>query len=355
MTVSTVSMNFGLDDEREAIVRWGRDFVDRSGGLAYGRALRDGTLDVGASYHQMSDAGFTSMGLKGDGSRLDRALVCEQLGAGLIWSPFFEASVLTGALAASEDKVLAQIVDGAIVSTTAPDLLAQPIRLAADGTMPAVEFRSPWLGVATHVMLPLAEGTGCVDRIALVPRERFVVSDGGHYMASVPILQAKLAASSDLSADSILLVGRDDWYREAVTDFLGALAAFCVGAAQRAIDIAADYAKERVQFGRAIGSFQAQQHKLADALLHTRQARQLTYAAAVRDKTDRVLAASGAFRLAAKAFSQAGLTGSLVHGGYGLTLEYDIHLYFIYSKLIEVMYGRVAQRLLVDAIRSEDR
>ena len=53
----------------------------------------------------------------------------------------------------------------------------------------------------------------------------------------------------------------------------GGLAASCVGAAQRAVDLAVEHAKERVQFGRPIGAFQAVQHRLADMQMRVDQAR----------------------------------------------------------------------------------
>ncbi len=109
------------------------------------------------------------------------------------------------------------------------------------------------------------------------------------------------------------------------------VAAEMCGAATRALEIATGYAKERTQFGRPIGSFQAVQHRLVDIWAPVEGLRSLVYAAAwALDRRD-----SSAPRRASMAKAYAGwrmpaaVSSTIqVHGGVGFTFEHDIHLYY---------------------------
>jgi len=105
-----------------------------------------------------------------------------------------------------------------------------------------------------------------------------------------------------------------------------------VGAAARALELAVDYAKERVQFDRPIGSFQAVQHLCADMLRTVELGRAAAYyacwASGAADATEAHRAATLACAFAADAFPQLGGTAIQIFGGIGFTWEHDIHLYF---------------------------
>jgi len=124
-----------------------------------------------------------------------------------------------------------------------------------------------------------------------------------------------------------------------------ALAAEQVGGAQRCLDMSVAYAKERVQFGRPIGSFQAIKHKCADMLLRVESARSASYfagwAAAVGDEELPVLA-SLAKAYCSDAYFHCAAEALQIHGGVGFTWEYDVHLYFKRAKSSEVFLGDAA-------------
>jgi alkylation response protein AidB-like acyl-CoA dehydrogenase len=125
------------------------------------------------------------------------------------------------------------------------------------------------------------------------------------------------------------------------------LAAYAVGAAQAAVDMALAYSKMRVQFGRPIGSFQALQHKLADAAMGVEQARTLVQYAAWLRGAQRPCSQEAAMAklLAGSAFRRAAYAATLTHGGYGFMEEQDIQLYFRRAKLLEHQLGSpVAQQ-----------
>ena len=112
-----------------------------------------------------------------------------------------------------------------------------------------------------------------------------------------------------------------------------ALAAEQLGGAQRCLDLSVAYAKERVQFGRPIGSFQAIQHKCADMMLAVECARSAAYTAAcvvgeTEESDELARAASLAKATASDAFFRCAADALQIHGGVGFTWEYDVHLYF---------------------------
>lgn len=121
------------------------------------------------------------------------------------------------------------------------------------------------------------------------------------------------------------------------------VAAQLLGIAQAATDLALSYAKEREQFGRPIGSFQAVKHLLADNLVRIEVARAAVYAAGVTLDDPEVgppeRAAVAAKLMAGEAAVANAKTGVQVHGGMGYTWEVDAHLYFKRAYALEPIFG----------------
>jgi alkylation response protein AidB-like acyl-CoA dehydrogenase len=121
-----------------------------------------------------------------------------------------------------------------------------------------------------------------------------------------------------------------------------ALAAELTGIAQRAMEMSVDYARDRKQFGRPIGSYQAVSHRCAQMLLETEGARSASYYAAwCGDAEPETLALAACM---AKAYaSDAGwrvCTSALqVHGGIGFTWEHDLHFFLKRAKVDSILYG----------------
>jgi alkylation response protein AidB-like acyl-CoA dehydrogenase len=121
-----------------------------------------------------------------------------------------------------------------------------------------------------------------------------------------------------------------------------ALAAEQVGGAQRCLDMSVAYAKERVQFGRPIGSFQAIKHKCADMMVEVESARSASYYAgwaASQGTTELPVAASLAKAFCSDAYFRCAAQSLQIHGGVGFTWEYDVHLYFKRAKSSEILFG----------------
>ncbi len=120
-------------------------------------------------------------------------------------------------------------------------------------------------------------------------------------------------------------------------------AAYAVGMAEACCDLSVAYAKEREQFGRPIGSFQAVKHLCSDMAVRVEVARAAAHAAAVH-LDDRGLggterAVSGAKLLAGEAAIANGRSATQVHGGMGFTWEVDVHLYLKRAWVLDTVFG----------------
>jgi alkylation response protein AidB-like acyl-CoA dehydrogenase len=121
-----------------------------------------------------------------------------------------------------------------------------------------------------------------------------------------------------------------------------ALAAEQVGGAQRCLDMTVAYAKDRKQFGRPIGSFQAIKHKCADMLLKVESARSAAYYAgwaASVGEPDIPTVASLAKAYCSDAYFHCASEAIQIHGGVGFTWEYDVHLHFKRARSTESFLG----------------
>jgi alkylation response protein AidB-like acyl-CoA dehydrogenase len=115
-----------------------------------------------------------------------------------------------------------------------------------------------------------------------------------------------------------------------------------VGGSQEVLDMAVEYAKVRIQFGRPIGSFQAIKHKCADMLLEVESAKSAAYYAswcAAEDNDELPSVASLAKAYCSEAYFDATAENIQIHGGIGFTWEHDAHLYFKRAKSSETLLG----------------
>lgn len=115
-----------------------------------------------------------------------------------------------------------------------------------------------------------------------------------------------------------------------------------LGSANRVLEMAIQYAKDRVQFGRPIGSFQAVKHRLADMLVDVEGMRSIAYYAAWcvgQGGAESSTAASSAKIWCSDASRRVMASGLQVHGGIGFTWEHDLHLFLKRAQLDQVSFG----------------
>jgi len=131
-------------------------------------------------------------------------------------------------------------------------------------------------------------------------------------------------------------------WRRVVEDIDVALCAELVGTAERALELAVEYAKVRVQFDRPIATFQAIKHKAADMLHHLELARVGTHYAAWASDTDspeRERAAAMAKGYAGEAAVDVTAESIQIHGGVGFTWDVDCHLLYRRAKQDDLLFG----------------
>ena len=120
------------------------------------------------------------------------------------------------------------------------------------------------------------------------------------------------------------------------------VAADLLGSAEAALDLTRQYASERVQFGRPIGTFQAVSHRLADTLVDVEIGRSLLYGACLAIEEGRENAAplvSAAKASLSDAAVRAAETALQIHGGVGFSWEYDVHLHLRRSRCNAALLG----------------
>ena len=324
-------------------------------------------------------------------------IVMEELGRGLTCSPLLGSAVLTAqALLASGDTVACQrllpaIADGSAVAalawtapaghwdpgeaayaahpaarTTAADAIqaiaeaAGPDAGTGAGTgapkasVPSVSSPDDWVltGEAHHVLdgdqadvlLAAARTPGGVGLFEVDPRGRGVARaavttmDTTRRLAIVRLDRAPGRPIGAIPGSAALARARD----------LAGIArsAAQVGAAQRALELTVAYTKVRVQFGRAIGSFQALQHRMAGLHVLVESARSLSYAAA--DAAAEGAADLGLHAAAAKVYCSEALArvaGEMIqmHGAIGITWEHDAHRYLKRAHGAGQLFGRPSE------------
>lgn len=356
-------MDFALTDEQQELSRIVRALLERHAGSAAVRAAAitetgyDADLwrllseEVGAAAlaipEEFGGAGF---------SWFETALVLEAVGYSLAPTPLLASAVLAAdaLLLSSNDeaceRLLPAIAEGSSIGTVAwadrsghwrtdgSDVTATPAdswvldgtaRLVLDGTSADVVL----------VVATTSNGVGLFE----------VADENGLVRTTTPAVDPTLRlATLEFAATPARLL-RDD--ASAVLEVLRerasvAVACLQVGAAQRALDMTVEYSKQRVQFGRAIGSFQALKHRMADMLVDVETSRTVAWAAAWSvAATDDDLPARAAL---AKAWCSEALdrvAGELVqlHGGIAITWEHDAHLVFKRAHALGQLFGAAGE------------
>jgi alkylation response protein AidB-like acyl-CoA dehydrogenase len=294
------------------------------------------------------------------GTLVDQAVAVEELGAALACGPSFGTVYLAipALVAASagpvRNEVLAELVEGrrtAALAVTdragAFDASAVAVTAAGSGdawTLAGTVERVVDAGAADDLLVA-AVGQ---DGVGL-----YAVDAAGPGVARTPLLTVDTSrpqAGVTLSDAPARLVAGPAEAERVVTHALqvgsALLAVEQVGAAQHMLDVAVQYAKDRLQFGRPIGSFQAVKHRLADMMVDLEHARSTAYHAvwALTDGSDDpALAASIAQATCSAAFSRIATDAIQTLGGIGFTWEHQAHLYFKRATTDAALLGSAEQ------------
>jgi alkylation response protein AidB-like acyl-CoA dehydrogenase len=307
----------------------------------------------------------------GDGYGLvELSVVVGEMGRVLLPSPFFSTVVLAAtAVVASGDAGAAERLLPGISAGTTTAALAVPDR-AGSWELAAGELRVRVTGSGAEVLLegvaPLVVGGATADVVLVVADgpggptlyEVDATSAGVHRTALRSLDLTRRMARIDFRAAPARRVGEAGAAVPVVAHVLdiatAALAAEQVGGARACLETATAYAKERMQFGRPIGSFQAVKHKCADMLTRVQVADAAATEAAraidgVPGAPEPGVAAAVAHAVCSEAFMAVAAENIQVHGGIGFTWEHPAHLYYRRAKASQLLFGGPAvyyERLL---------
>ena len=282
-------------------------------------------------------------------------VVFEEMGRVLLCAPFFASVALAANLLLSTDDEIAKadylpgLASGDLIGTVA---LAEASGRWDESGVSLAATRTAGGWALTGEKLFVLDGT-VADLILIAARTPagvsvFAVEKEAPGLAVEPLAtmdQTRKQARVLLRATPARLVGDEGAGWAAISRMLdlaaAALAAEQVGGAQRVLEMAVDYAKTRVQFGKPIGSFQAIKHKCADMLLAVESARSAAYYAgfAADDGDELPVAASLAKAYCSEAYLRTAAENIQIHGGIGFTWEHPAHLYFKRAKSSELLFG----------------
>jgi alkylation response protein AidB-like acyl-CoA dehydrogenase len=320
-------VEFGFSDEQREIQSTARDFLSSRFKPEKVRELAESDSPYDdAIWREMGELGWPGIALPeehgGQGlGVMELVILQEELGYACAPSPFVSnaAAGLLIADAGSEEqraRWLPGIASGEARGATALTPDAEPIVGAAEGSE----------------VLVLGDGDGArLVETSAASLERLEMID-----TTRAYFRASADGGDPLPGD----VG------PAVDKATLALAAELVGVAQRALDMAVEYAKEREQFERPIGAYQAVSHRLADMLWAVEEARSLTYYAgwvADAEPESLPLAASMAKARASDAAGSVAHDAIQTFGGIGFTWEHDVHFLLKRAKVSGQLLGTAGQ------------
>lgn len=366
-------MLFDFSDEHDELRRTVRDFLAKESEEARVRELMEDEsgLDRALWARMAEELGIVGLIVDerhgGAGfSNVELAIVMEEMGRALLVAPYLSSAVLASSaleLAAEEsvqDELLPPLASGQRIATLAFSESSDPWSFDAVA-MEAEEKGGDYTltGRKVHVLDGhVADDLLVVARVggALALFHVDADASGLTREATSPLDPTRKLASIELAATPARLISTGDagpGLERALTRTLGALAAEQLGGAQCVLEMATEYAKTRLQFGRPIGSYQAIKHKCADILVEVELARSAAYNAAFADESDiegASIAAAMAKSFCSEAYYHAANENIQIHGGMGFTWEHNAHLYYKRARASEVLFGSpVAHRERVAA------
>jgi alkylation response protein AidB-like acyl-CoA dehydrogenase len=361
-------MDLDFTEEQDMLRNLVRSLVDDVAPLTVVRELEDDAVGYStALWAQLAELDLIGLTLPeqygGSGmSMIEGAVVYEELGRGLAPTPHFVSAVLgAGALLrlgteAQRTAILPGVAKGETILTPAwlePEngFSAKGVQVRAvadgdgyviDGTKRHVAFAS-----SAHKLVVLARtgdaetdiGLFLVDREAdgVHLEQTFTIASDTQY--EVTFTGVRVGADDVVGGPAAASGGWGAWV-DTMYDGVILLAAYAVGGAQFTLEITTQYAKDREQFDKPLGAFQAISHYLADAKTAidgaTLLAREAAWARSESRDVSRLAPMAKLF--ACQTFRDTTAMAQQVFGGVGFTLEYDVQLYFRRAKQLQISW-----------------
>ena len=347
-------MDFGFSEEQEMLRDAAKRFLADNCSTKFVRQMMaDATAHDAGFWQKLVGQGWPGLLIPEqyggtNGTFLDMTVIVEEMGKAIIPGPFFAAALLgaplfiEGASDALKKEFLPKMAEGKFIATAA--IAESSGRFDAGGielkaskkgsgyTLSGEKFFVPDAHVADAIVVATRTGSGAdgITLLCVPAKEKGVTVT---QLKTVDMTRRMCHVKFDnVQADVVIGKENGGWavLQRVLEIATAGLATEMVGTAQKALDIAVDYAKTRVQFGKPIGSFQAVKHKCVDMMVAVENARSLTYYACWT-VDERVPEAATAVPMA-KAYASdmaKNVTSEAiqVHGGIGFTWEHDMHLY----------------------------
>ena len=359
-------MELTFTEEQEMLRSALRELIEQHASPDHVRALEDSadgfSADLWRQLATMDLIGLTlpeEHGGSGMGA-LETVVLYEELGRALATTPHLTTAILgagfllAAGTPAQQEQWLPKIARGEIILTVAR---YEPQRGDAPESIQVTAQRSGdgYRLSGTKIRVPLASSA---DAIAVVARTGDAPTDISIFfvapsMEGISLEQTTVLGSDaeyemtfrDVELSAAHLLGEREGMWDALTtvmeDVSIAVAAWAIGGAQRALEMTVEYAKEREQFGKPIGSFQGLAHPVADMATELTGAQVLVHQAAWRRSRAMSLGplAAMAKYYACDVFKRTTKVGQQVFGGVGFTRAIDIQLYFRRAKQLEITWG----------------
>lgn len=360
-------LNLEFTNEQDMLREMVRGLCEQHASMDVIRALEDDELGYAPElWSQLGELGLIGLMLPeahgGAGSSmLDGVVLFEELGRALAPTPLLESAVMSAGVilrAGSDEQrngLLPAIASGETIVVPAwlePDNSYGPrgvqMRAEADGdsfVLSGTKVLVRFAAAADRLLVPArtGEAEGDVDLFLVDPNAPGVSVDQRHSISSDAQFrvdfEAVRVAASDRLGDSG--TGWATW-SAVMVQAMTLAAAYAAGGAQYALDITVQYSKDREQFDKPLGAFQALAHDMANARTATDGAKLIAYEAAWaidNDRHDAEKLAAMAKLFVCNTYRDSTAMAQQIFGGVGFTLEYEIQLYFRRAKALQLSYN----------------
>ena len=372
-------MDLGLTEDQEMLRSMAREFIEQETPRTFVRDMEEDDRGFTADmWQKIAQVGWLGLIVPeehgGTGQNLvDLGILLEEVGHGVMPGPFFNTALTTVAILdagsdAQKADYLPRIAAGDLIATTA--ILEPYSRLDANGIN--LEAAASGDGYTLNGTKMFVENAHAADLLLVAART------GGSGEDGITLLLVD-AQSDGVSVDKLKTIATDNqcevtfnnvsvpaanvlgeagngWAQLKLLLQKGAALRCCqmVGALQEVLDMTVEYVKNRVQFGRPIGSFQAIQHYCANMATDVDGSRFITYQAIWRlgEGLPSDLEVSSAKAWVSDSAQRVAATAHQCHGAIGFTQEHDLQLFTRRLKAWEVSFGdgdyhreRVAQAM----------
>lgn len=361
-------MDFTFNEEQDILRDSARRFVEKECGVDYIKQVLDGQAAfTEEKWQKITELGWTAVLIpeEYDGlglSFVDLAVILEEMGRAPMPGPFISTVVLSGEiirLAGTPDQkqaYLPKLAMGELKGTlawTEPDDLnsLDNMRLTARVQGGSFILNGIKIFVPDADQADIIICAGKSDKgtsLFLVDRDE----PGVEVNALITMdrtMKLYEVTFNDVNVRKDSLLGQegeaDDALRQILNRINVAYALDMVGGGQKVLDIGIEYAKTRVQFGQAIGSFQAIKHKCAELLMELECSRSIAYYAAwTQEHNERQAAinASVSKAFCSEMYRNATREVLQILGGIGFSWEHELHIYLKRAKCLEALFGDVA-------------